>query len=192
MLRIAELAMEFRTSGSASEELLIFSLKLAFQTTWWGLTPLFISPFDMTSSTAKSVAAGVEKFLNDQIASGDLDSDQIESLQGITTFSNVYGSNYKVALQCIQAVYGLDSEPVECVPDFVAVLHSKPSKAQIQASEADMKEAERLKGCGNEHLSAGRAGLAIECYSKAIALDPTNTVFYSNRYPKHYMIRFYV
>lgn len=87
-----------------------------------------------------------------------------------------------MALQCIQAVYGLDSEPVESVPDFVALLQAKPSAPQVQVNEADMKEAERLKGCGNDHLSAGRAGLAIECYTKAIALDPSNTVFYSNRY----------
>jgi tetratricopeptide (TPR) repeat protein len=62
------------------------------------------------------------------------------------------------------------------------LLKTKASAPQAQACEADLKEAERLKGCGNEHLSAGRAGLAIECYSKAIALDPSNTVFYSNRY----------
>lgn len=84
-----------------------------------------------------------------------------------------------MALQCIQAVYELDIEPVHPVPDLLALL-SAPSNPG--ASDEDKKEAERLKGCGNDHMSAGRVGLAIECYSKAIALDPSNTVFYSNRY----------
>jgi hypothetical protein len=58
-----------------------------------GWTPLFVSfqgPHLMTSSTAKTVAVGVEKFLNDQISSGDLDSDQIESLQGTAFYLFLY------------------------------------------------------------------------------------------------------
>lgn len=51
-----------------------------------------------------------------------------------------------------------------------------------EVSEADQKEAERLKAAGNDHLTAGRCPLAIECYSKAIKLDARNPVYFSNRY----------
>lgn len=92
-----------------------------------------------------------------------------------------------VALQCVQAVYELDDSPVSDAPDLPTLLasinlnSSNPTEKRI-VSDADKKEAERLKNAGNDHLTAGRAGLAVECYSKAIALDPTNVVFYSNRY----------
>mmetsp|Transcript_16127 Transcript_16127/g.55073 ORF Transcript_16127/g.55073 Transcript_16127/m.55073 type:complete len:447 (+) Transcript_16127:126-1466(+) len=41
--------------------------------------------------------------------------------------------------------------------------------------------AEAAKKRGNAHFAAGENALAIEAYSEAIALDPENYVFYSNR-----------
>lgn len=51
----------------------------------------------------------------------------------------------------------------------------------MEVSDEDRKEAEKLKNAGNEHLTCGRAPLAIDCYTKAITLDPRNAVFYCNR-----------
>ena len=44
-----------------------------------------------------------------------------------------------------------------------------------------MTTAEEFKKKGNDALSAGKEKEAVEHYSSAIALDPTNHVFFSNR-----------
>lgn len=42
-------------------------------------------------------------------------------------------------------------------------------------------QAAKLKDQGNTHLHAGDLAKAVECYTEAISLDPSNHVFYSNR-----------
>ena len=42
-------------------------------------------------------------------------------------------------------------------------------------------QAAKLKDQGNSHLQAGDLAKAVECYTEAISLDPSNHVFYSNR-----------
>ncbi|KAM7448655.1 Stress-induced-phosphoprotein 1 [Porites harrisoni] len=45
----------------------------------------------------------------------------------------------------------------------------------------DAARAAKLKDQGNTHLQAGDLAKAVECYTEAISLDPSNHVFYSNR-----------
>ena len=52
-------------------------------------------------------------------------------------------------------------------------------------SVEDKKAAEKLKQTGNTQMSAKKHDLAIASYSKAIALDPTNAVYFSNRAAAH-------
>jgi len=54
---------------------------------------------------------------------------------------------------------------------------STTSEPQISASDA----AETLKGEGNAALKAGDLQTALEKYSSAISLDPTNSTYFSNR-----------
>ncbi|KAJ9090963.1 hypothetical protein QFC20_007774 [Naganishia adeliensis] len=61
-----------------------------------------------------------------------------------------------------------------------------PAAAQQQPttttpSAADKQRAESLKAAGNALISAKQYSTAIEKYSQAIALDPSNAVYYSNR-----------
>ncbi|CAH3177665.1 unnamed protein product, partial [Porites evermanni] len=42
-------------------------------------------------------------------------------------------------------------------------------------------QAAKLKDQGNTHLQAGDLAKAVDCYTEAISLDPSNHVFYSNR-----------
>lgn len=87
-------------------------------------------------------------------------------------------------MQCIQAVYELDESPVDSVPNLERLLAgcSVSDKPTSALTAAQKEEAEKLKNAGNAHMSAGRVALAIECYTKAIAIDSSNVIFYSNRY----------
>lgn len=57
---------------------------------------------------------------------------------------------------------------------------SKPSP-KPQVSEADKAKAEQLKQAGNSLMSKKDYAAAITSYTGAVALDPTNAVYYSNR-----------
>lgn len=61
---------------------------------------------------------------------------------------------------------------------------SGDQKAKVppkDASPEDRAKAEEHKHAGNTHLTAKRAESAIEEYTKAIELDPSNAIYYSNR-----------
>ena len=50
---------------------------------------------------------------------------------------------------------------------------------------ADKAQAEKHKQMGNAHMSSKNYDEAIESYNKAITLDTTNAVYYSNRAAAH-------
>jgi len=52
-----------------------------------------------------------------------------------------------------------------------------------------MEDAEQKKAEGNEHLAAKRYADAIQSYSGAIALWPSNAVYYSNRAAAYTLIQ---
>lgn len=56
-----------------------------------------------------------------------------------------------------------------------------PASQPQAPSDADKTAAEALKAKGNSLMSSKQYDEAIESYTKAIALDPTNAVYYSNR-----------
>lgn len=49
-------------------------------------------------------------------------------------------------------------------------------------------EAERQKTLGNEFIAANKPEKAVDCYSKAIQLDPRNAVYFSNRAAAYSML----
>lgn len=53
--------------------------------------------------------------------------------------------------------------------------------ASKKATDTEKAEAEKLKASGNAFMSSKQYDKAIEAYTKAIALDGNNAVFYSNR-----------
>lgn len=85
-----------------------------------------------------------------------------------------------VALQCLQHVFSLESNPVSSPANLFALVNGSGSAAP--PSKADLERADKLKTCGNEHLTANRCEEAILAYSEAIAIDPQNAIYYSNRY----------
>lgn len=61
-----------------------------------------------------------------------------------------------------------------------------PTSSHLPGSSAeDKSEAEKFKQEGNTHMSKKQYDAAIESYNKAVARDPTNPVYYSNRAAAH-------
>lgn len=58
---------------------------------------------------------------------------------------------------------------------------SSSSSAASESALDDKANAEKLKAAGNTHMSGKNYAAAIESYTQAIALDPTNAIYYSNR-----------
>lgn len=78
--------------------------------------------------------------------------------------------------------FGLNESLIKtlAVPDLSALIKSsggvKPASGPV-----DKVEAERQKALGNEFIAANKPEQAVECYDKAIKLDPSNHIYFSNR-----------
>ncbi|KAN0100875.1 hypothetical protein V8E55_000859 [Tylopilus felleus] len=133
-------------------------------------------------------------FLNESIQDGTVKDDDKEGLD--------------IAIQCIGEAFGVDPsddaqrkqlsiKPTKLQTIFDVFLKTKNkvgSSSSTSATSApstsvppktpsgeDKKKAEKLKQTGNTQMSAKKHDAAIESYTKAIALDPTNAVYFSNR-----------
>jgi small glutamine-rich tetratricopeptide repeat-containing protein alpha len=84
-------------------------------------------------------------------------------------------SIFEVALKTLNAKKAAAPDPSSTSAPEAA------SPAERIPSAEDKKKAEALKMEGNAAISAKSYSLAIQKYSEAIALDPSNPVYYSNR-----------
>lgn len=72
------------------------------------------------------------------------------------------------------------------VPTSAAPANAAPSVPEPKGpSSEDKAAAEKYKASGNSLMSTKQYDAAIEAYTKAIELDPTNAVYYSNRAAAH-------
>lgn len=62
---------------------------------------------------------------------------------------------------------------------------SSASTSQTGPSADDKTQAEKFKQAGNAQMSNKDYDAAVESYNKAIALDPSNPVYFSNRAAAH-------
>lgn len=56
-----------------------------------------------------------------------------------------------------------------------------PPRERKEVTEEMKKQAELFKTEGNEHMKVERFQEAVNAYSKAIEIDNTNAIYYSNR-----------
>ncbi|KAJ6519403.1 TPR-like protein [Mycena sanguinolenta] len=131
-------------------------------------------------------------FLNQSVEDGTVKADDKESLE--------------VAIQCIGEAFGVDPsdeqqvsrltvKPATLPTIFDVFLKTRekvgsaaPASSSASTSSepksisaADKAQAEKFKQSGNALMSAKQYDQAIEAYTQAIALDPTNAIYYSNR-----------
>ncbi|KAG6814034.1 hypothetical protein H0H92_003884 [Tricholoma furcatifolium] len=139
------------------------------------------------SEKQQQLVYAIIEFLNQSIADGTVKSDDKEGLE--------------VAIQCIGEAFNVDpsdQQQVEKLTIKPATLQSlfdvylktrskmgstpQASTSQPKAPTADDKaKADAHKQTGNSLMSAKQYDEAIESYDKAVALDPSNPVYYSNR-----------
>lgn len=128
----------------------------------------------------KRLAFSIIQFLHDQLQDGDLSSDAQESLE--------------VAVQCLETAFGVSTDdqslavPLTLPEIFASATARFPAESQANnntapasLTEEQKAEAERLKGDGNDQMKVENFAAAVEFYSKAIALNPQNAVYYCNR-----------
>ncbi|XP_028855562.1 small glutamine-rich tetratricopeptide repeat-containing protein alpha [Denticeps clupeoides] len=128
----------------------------------------------------KRLAFSIIQFLHDQLNSGELSSDAQESLE--------------VAIQCMETAFEVSTKDhslavPQSLPEIFASATSKHTSApQVKINldnqcptEEDVVEAEQLKSEGNDQMKVENFDAAVELYSKAIAINPQNAVYYCNR-----------
>ncbi|XP_061834323.2 small glutamine-rich tetratricopeptide repeat-containing protein alpha [Nerophis lumbriciformis] len=124
----------------------------------------------------KRLAFSIIRYLHEQLESGNLSSGAQESLE--------------VAVQCLETAFEVSKDdqslavPLTLPEIFVATV----GKSQVNnnattnsISEEQRAEAERLKTDGNDQMKVENFAAAVEFYSKAIAANPQNAVYYCNR-----------
>ncbi|CAG4988781.1 small glutamine-rich tetratricopeptide repeat-containing protein alpha-like [Colias croceus] len=120
-------------------------------------------------SEVKTVVAGIVNFLKQQLESDALNVDSRESVE--------------VAVQCIETAYELTQDDISKGVDLLQLVRQQSGNAS-----AIKAEAEKLKNEGNECMKAERYREALEKYSRAIELDPRNSVYFCNRAAAHFKL----
>lgn len=94
---------------------------------------------------------------------------------------------YSIKPASLQSIFEVALKTLNSKKAPAAPAAESSSKAQAEPagektpSADDKKKAEALKMEGNALISAKSYSSAIQKYNEAIALDPTNPVYYSNR-----------
>ncbi|XP_041862023.1 small glutamine-rich tetratricopeptide repeat-containing protein alpha [Melanotaenia boesemani] len=128
----------------------------------------------------KRLAFSIIQFLHDQLRSGNLSSDAQESLE--------------VAVQCLETAFEVSTDdqslavPMTLPEIFSSATAKFPAQSQVNnnsthnsPTEEQRAEAERMKSDGNDQMKVENFAAAVEFYSKAVALNPQNAVYYCNR-----------
>ncbi|KIM34136.1 hypothetical protein M408DRAFT_325639 [Serendipita vermifera MAFF 305830] len=139
------------------------------------------------------LVVSILEFLEASIADGTVSADDKDGVE--------------VAVQCIGEAFGVDPsdeaarkrlsvKPATLPSIFDVYMNTKDkmqnttqqapkAAAPAAVSDQDKAAAEKHKLTGNSKMSAKDYASAIAAYTQAIALDPTNPVYYSNRAAAH-------
>ncbi|MCL4133089.1 UNVERIFIED_CONTAM: hypothetical protein GTU68_058093, partial [Idotea baltica] len=127
---------------------------------------------------------------------------QLETSGSSSSLSEEGAESVEVALQCLETAYGISqdsshlavSTPLyeifqDAIKDevifFLVQMQDVSPNLCSEPSEEEKAEAERLKNEGNQLMREDKFDKALECYTKALAKDRTNAVYYCNRAAAH-------
>uniref|UniRef100_A0A7M4G2F8 Small glutamine rich tetratricopeptide repeat co-chaperone beta n=1 Tax=Crocodylus porosus TaxID=8502 RepID=A0A7M4G2F8_CROPO len=124
-------------------------------------------------SSVKRLVYAVIHFLREQSQLDTFTSDEQESLE--------------VAIQCLETVFKIRLEdthlaaPQHLIEMFTNSFHKNDLLPLSDPLPEDVEKADQLKDEGNNHMKEENYGAAVDCYTRAIELDPNNAVYYCNR-----------
>lgn len=105
----------------------------------------------------------------------------------LKTLSQEAGESIEVAIQCLENAYEIQNHPGLETGSTLPEIFSKYLESTIRRppTDSEKEEAEKLKTEGNNLMKAEKFQEALDCYTKAIDLDPNNPVYYCNRAAAH-------
>ncbi|XP_019373333.1 PREDICTED: small glutamine-rich tetratricopeptide repeat-containing protein beta isoform X1 [Gavialis gangeticus] len=124
-------------------------------------------------SSVKRLVYAVIHFLREQSQLDTFTSDEQESLE--------------VVIQCLETVFKISLEdthlaaPQHLIEMFTNSFHKNDLLPLSDPLPEDVEKADQLKDEGNNHMKEENYGAAVDCYTRAIELDPNNAVYYCNR-----------
>lgn len=129
--------------------------------------------------TNQDIALSVIDFLRLAVANKEVSEDYAESID--------------VAIDCIADAFEVDKDAKATLGSLQSLVAGKagPSAAAAASSapvevDADVRaKADALKGEGNKAMAAGKHAEAVSKYTEALALDPKNVIYLSNRAAAH-------
>ncbi|OXB80863.1 UNVERIFIED_CONTAM: hypothetical protein H355_016880 [Colinus virginianus] len=105
----------------------------------------------------------------------------------IETFTPDEQESLEVAIQCLETVFKINPEDTHLAPPqhliemFVNSFHKNDKLPLSDSLPENIEKADHLKDEGNNHMKEENYGAAVDCYTRAIELDPNNAVYYCNR-----------
>ncbi|CAH1153358.1 unnamed protein product [Phaedon cochleariae] len=107
-------------------------------------------------------------FLQEELINGNLNDERKESVE--------------VAIQCLETAFELDGDvKSKLEKEKVNLLSAIPDEKKVEPNADQLKEAEDCKNKGNSHMKNASYDEALAEYSRAIQLNPQNSVYYCNR-----------
>lgn len=132
------------------------------------------------SDDRKNLALAIIDFLKTSISEKVISEENVESIDvAVECIADAFEVDKELSTS-VKSVYGGKSL-LEIAKAAVSEKSSPVSATNKEVSAEDKTKAEALKAEGNKAIGAKDYDTAVAKYTEAIALDPYNVVYYSNR-----------
>uniref|UniRef100_A0A674HCE9 Small glutamine rich tetratricopeptide repeat co-chaperone beta n=1 Tax=Taeniopygia guttata TaxID=59729 RepID=A0A674HCE9_TAEGU len=146
-------------------------------------------------SSVKRLVYAVIHFLREQSQMDTFTPDEQESLEAssfcgdqVASFFYVPRSSfYQLNKECLETVFKITLEDTHLASSqhLIEMFTNSIQKNDMLPLSHSLPEgvvkADQLKDEGNNHMKEENYGAAVDCYTRAIELDPNNAVYYCNR-----------
>ncbi|KAF7978885.1 hypothetical protein HWV62_44383 [Athelia sp. TMB] len=136
-------------------------------------------------ASKQKLVLSIIDFLNKSIADGTVKQDDQEGLEvatfGVDPSDSVQVDQLSIKPATLQTIFDVFIKTQAKVGGGAAAPAAATSAAPKAVSPEDKAKAEQFKATGNSQMTAKSFDAAIDSYTKAIAIDASNPVYYSNR-----------